>query len=80
MTAFTVAAERAGELRSRSIRPAARIPKRVPAGTSHAVAPGADTTACGLAIAGLELFPDIIFLNASFLARCYDCQKIVKPT
>lgn len=75
---YTVAAERASELRGSSIRNAARGSERVPAGTSHAVAPDSRTTACGLTVAGLELFPETVFVDASFLARCHDCERVVR--
>lgn len=79
MTNYTVAAEQSREMRSRTIRPAARDSERVPAGTSHAVAPGSDTTACGLAVVGLDLFPETDFVSASLLARCRECQQVVTP-
>ena len=79
MTDHTVAAEQARESRGNSIRAAARVPQRVPAGTSHAVAPGSNITACGLGVTSLELFPDITFVNGSLLTRCRDCQHVVKP-
>jgi hypothetical protein len=75
---YIVASERAGELRSKSIRAAAQLPIRVPAGTSHALAPDAITTLCGRPAASLELFPDVVFVNGSFLARCRDCQRLTQ--
>jgi hypothetical protein len=77
---YTVAAEGAGELQGNSIRAANREPKRVPAGTSHAVALDSDTTACGVDVSGLELFPETVFDQASMLHRCRDCQQSISST
>jgi hypothetical protein len=74
---YTVASERAGELRSKSTRATARVPRRVPAGTSHALAPDATTTVCGLPATTLELFPDLVWADGSFLARCHDCRRLM---
>lgn len=77
---YTVAADRADWLQSNSIRAAARVPTRVPGGSSHALAPDATTTVCGLPAARLELFPDLVWANGSFLARCHDCRRLMPPT
>jgi hypothetical protein len=77
---YTVAAEGAREERGKSLRPAAREAMRVPAGTAHAVAPGVDATACGVALSDLQPFPDRVFTPGSLRNPCRKCRRIVRGT
>lgn len=76
---YTVASEGARVIPSKSLRPAQES-VRIPAGKSHALAPGATTTVCGLPSAAFKPFPDIAWAGGPSLTRCRDCQRLTQTT
>jgi hypothetical protein len=74
---YTIAADHEGALRSHSTRGSRKVPIRVPAGQSHAVADSAMVTMCARSISSLVSFPDLDWEMGSMLSRCNACRRQV---
>jgi hypothetical protein len=72
------ASTRTATVSSRKVWATQRIadpPKRQPAGAIHAYRPGGDATACGQALTGMQLWPNLLFRQRFRERRCHDCLR-----
>ena len=80
MAEWRTASTRVATQDSHSTRPGGRIstpPRHQPAGDLHAYVPGEETTACGVPVASLRLWPTRPFLRGHSPDRCRSCQERV---
>ena len=74
---YIVAAEGVHEVPGDSLRTGSREARQVVVGTSHAVLPDGDETACGLPRSGLVPLPDRAFQPGALRDPCPACRRIV---